>query len=82
MLFVFDIPPVRPLTVAIQHRNSQLSTDTQYEIICDSWGSNPAATISWFLDNVKLNTTTEVSSCICRLKERRGACEHTDRMKY
>ncbi|CAG7829827.1 unnamed protein product, partial [Allacma fusca] len=50
---------LRPLTVAIQHRNSQLSTDTPYEIICESWGANPPATISWFLDNVKLNTTAE-----------------------
>ena len=54
---------VRPLTVSILHRHSQLSTDTQYEITCESWGSHPQPLITWWLDSRELKgAKTEVRS--------------------
>jgi hypothetical protein len=53
---------VRPLSVSILHRHSQLATDTQYEITCESWGSHPPPKMNWYLDNRELvGVTTEVN---------------------
>jgi len=54
---------VRPLTVSIIHQHSQLSTDTQYELTCESWGSHPQPLITWWLDGRELSVgRAEVSN--------------------
>jgi hypothetical protein len=43
-------------------RNTALSADQKYPIVCQSVGSWPPAVISWWKNGVRLNGTDEVVS--------------------
>ena len=45
---VFSPSTVRPLNVTIMGMPSYLSAGTEYELVCQSWGSRPSAIISWW----------------------------------
>ncbi|MPC46017.1 hypothetical protein E2C01_039725 [Portunus trituberculatus] len=45
---VFSVSTVRPLNVTILTTQDYLSAGTEYELVCQSWGSRPSAIISWW----------------------------------
>ncbi|ROT67327.1 putative sidestep protein [Penaeus vannamei] len=38
----------QPMNVSILSSSSSLSAETEYELVCQAWGSRPAAVISWW----------------------------------
>lgn len=50
---------LRPLTARILSTDQVLSAGRQCSFICQSAGSRPAANISWWLDGVLVNTSTQ-----------------------
>ena len=51
---------VRPLTVNMVGVNKPLSVGTTYQLSCESSGSRPAASITWWLGSQKLKHAREV----------------------
>ena len=53
-------PAVRPLTVNLLGTNNPLSVGVTYQLTCQSVGSRPAATITWWMGGQKLRLTNQV----------------------
>ncbi|CAA9998958.1 unnamed protein product, partial [Nesidiocoris tenuis] len=50
---------VKPLSVSILSTQSPLSAFKEYELICESYGSRPAAQVTWWKDNVELKNAIQ-----------------------
>ncbi|XP_043241733.1 nephrin-like isoform X1 [Amphibalanus amphitrite] len=53
---------LRPLTVNLLGTNNPLSAGVTYQLTCQSVGSRPAATITWWMGGQKLRLTNQTSS--------------------
>lgn len=56
LLFLF---PVGPLDVKILGANQPLSAGRRYDLLCQSSGSRPPATITWWKNGQRLERTKE-----------------------
>ena len=57
---------MRPLTVNLLGSNNPLSAGVTYQLTCQSVGSRPAATITWWMGGQKLKLTNQVSAAAWR----------------
>lgn len=53
------VPPVAPLNIRLIGSNQPLSAGHRYDLLCQSAGSRPAASITWFLDGIRLDRSKE-----------------------
>ena len=66
--------PVRPLTVHLLGTNNPLSVGVTYQLTCQSVGSRPAATITWWMGGEKLRLTNQVSRSRNSARQNAGRC--------
>lgn len=50
---------VAPLNIRLLGAHQPLSAGRRYDLLCQSAGSRPAATITWWRDGQRLDKTTE-----------------------
>ncbi|XP_049877569.1 nephrin-like [Pectinophora gossypiella] len=60
-LLILDIN-LRPLTVQILNKNRQLSADRGYEVECQTTGSRPEASLTWWKGNRQMKRSAKVFS--------------------
>lgn len=58
--FLFSTVP--PLTVHILGSNQPISASRRYDLLCQSSGSRPPATITWWKNGERINSTRETVS--------------------
>ncbi|XP_068241139.1 cell adhesion molecule 2-like [Palaemon carinicauda] len=49
---------IKPLSVKILGSREPLSSGKDYELVCQSVGARPAASLTWWLDGIQLNNAT------------------------
>ncbi|KAI8116455.1 Nephrin [Lucilia cuprina] len=54
--------PLSPLDIRLLGAHQPLSAGRRYDLLCQSSGSRPPAVITWWLDGVRLEKTTETTS--------------------
>ena len=64
-LFLFTSPLVPPLKVDIFKVETRFVAGESSEIRCQTFGSRPAASISWWKDNVRLSDSSYKVSALC-----------------
>ena len=63
----FFISAVKPLSVKILGSREPLSAGKEYELVCQSIGARPPATITWWLGGEQLTNATSTVSSILRI---------------
>lgn len=65
VFFLFAFPLVPPLKVDISKVETRFVAGESSEIRCQTFGSRPAASISWWKDNVRLSDSSYKVSALC-----------------
>ncbi len=59
MQFFFLSLTVRPLEVRILSSRQPMSANKKYELTCQTFGSRPSATVTWWKDGVLMRRSQE-----------------------